>query len=170
MSEFESNKDIISCKKCNLQVKYLATKELSGINCAFPYRFVTEWYHAQSNYLINTDLTKYGDNPIYSDNISHYLQVIPYKKKIKLAKNVVLSVYYDKYTIVSNDYNLTIPFDKVTSVSVLGRNKLNIYIGSEIYQIKTKNKRFNAIKYMNIYFHSMNVAKGVNENGKLLGI
>ena len=169
-SEWESHGETISCKKCDMQVKYLATKELVGINCEFPYRFISEWYNAQSSFLIDTDLSKYNNKPIYTNNVSYYSQVIPYKKKIKLAKNVMLSVYNDRYTIVNDSFNLTIPFDTITSVSVLGRNKLNIYIGSEIYQIKTKNKRFNAIKYMNIYFHSTNVAKGVIENGKLLGI
>lgn len=169
-SEWESHGEIITCKKCNIQVKYLATKELIGVNCDFPYRFISDWYNAQSRFLINSDLTKYSDTPIYTDDISYYSQVIPYKKKIILAKSIKLSVYNDRYTIINDNCNFVIPFKNITSVSVLGRNKLNIYIGSKIYQIKTKNKRFNAVKYMNIYFHSINVVKGVTENGEFLGI
>lgn len=169
-SEWESKKEVISCKKCGKQVKYLSTKELIGVNCSFPYRFILEWYNAQCDFVINSDLSHYFNTPIYSDLVTSYSQVIPYKKKIKLAKNIIFSVYGDRYTISNENYNLTIPFDKITAVSVLGRNKLNIYVGSEIYQIKTKNKRFNAVKYMNLYYHAVNIAKGISENGKLLGI
>jgi 1-acyl-sn-glycerol-3-phosphate acyltransferase len=169
-SEWESKGQKISCKKCGKQVKYLATKELEGVNCDFPYRFISEWYNAQCDYVINSDLSSYADIPVYSDVVTNYNQVVPYKKKIKIAKNINFSVYSDRYTIKNNTFDVTIPFDSITAVSVLGRNKLNIYIGSEIYQIKTKNKRFNALKYMNIYYHSVNVSKGVLEHGKLLGI
>ena len=169
-SEWESKGQTISCKKCGKQVKYLATKELEGVNCDFPYRFISEWYNAQCDYVISSDLSSYADTPVYSDVVTNYNQVVPYKKKIKIAKNINFSVYSDRYTIKNNTFDVTIPFDSITAVSVLGRNKLNIYIGSEIYQIKTKNKRFNALKYMNIYYHSVNVSKGVLEHGKLLGI
>ncbi len=169
-SEWESKGEIISCKKCGKQVKYLPTKELVGVNCAFPYRFINEWYNAQCDFVIKSDLSGYVDTPIYSDLVTNYNQVVPYKKKIKLAKNIHFSVYADRYTISNVNYNVTLPFDSITAVSVLGRNKLNIYVGSEIYQIKTKIKRFNALKYMNIYYHAVNIAKGVTENGKLLGI
>lgn len=169
-SEWESNGQIISCKKCGKQVKYSDTKELIGVNCYFPYKFISEWYNDQCNYVINSDLSSYVDKPLYSDKITTYSQVIPYKKKVKLAKNICFSVYADKYTLINEDFSVTLFFDSISAVSVLGRNKLNIYVGSDIYQIKTKNKRFNALKYMNIYYHSMNIAKGVTENGKLLGI
>jgi 1-acyl-sn-glycerol-3-phosphate acyltransferase len=169
-SEWESNGQIISCKKCGKQVKYSDTKELIGVNCDFPYKFISEWYNDQCNYVINSDLSSYIDKPLYSDQITTYSQVIPYKKKVKLAKNICFSVYADKYTLINEDFSVTLFFDSISAVSVLGRNKLNIYVGSDIYQIKTKNKRFNALKYMNIYYHSMNIAKGVTENGKLLGI
>ena len=169
-SEWESHGQLITCKKCGIQVKYLPTKELVGVSCDFPYKFISEWYNAQCNFVINTDLTGFGNEPIYSDNITNHCQVIPYKKKVRLAKNVVFSVYSDKYTITGKNYKTTLLFNDITAVSVLGRNKLNIYVNNEIFQVKTKNKRFNALKYMNLYYHAVNVKKGVNENGKLLGI
>ena len=169
-SEWESKGQVISCKKCGNQVKYLDTKELIGTNCNFPYKFISEWYNAQCDFVISSNLSAYTDRPIYSDLVTSYSQVIPYKKKIKLAKNVLFAVYNDRYCVSNDKYSVTIPFDKITAVSVLGRNKLNIYVCSEIFQIKTKDKRFNALKYMNLYYHSSNLTKGVIENGKLLGI
>ena len=99
-----------------------------------------------------------------------FFRIIPYKRRIKLAGDISFSVYNDRFYVSSKDYCQIIYFKDVSAVSVLGRNKLNIYIGSSIIQIRSKNKRFNAVKYMNIYYHSTNVAKGVAENDKLLGI
>jgi hypothetical protein len=86
------------------------------------------------------------------------------------VKNATVSVYNDRYTIKGKEFDISIPFDNISAVSVLGKNKLNIYIGSEIYQLKPVYKSFNALKYMNIYYHSTNIKKGVIENAKLLGI
>ena len=99
-----------------------------------------------------------------------FLKVIPYKKKIKLDKKAIVSVYNNRFTIKGKKVDMTIPFKDASATSVLGKNKLNIYIGSDIYQFKPVYKRFNALKYMNIYYHSTNIEKEVTENVKLLGI
>ena len=64
--------------------------------------FISEWYNAQCNYVINTDLSTYADTPVYSDLISNYNQVIPYKKKVKLAKNVKFSVFSNRYELFND--------------------------------------------------------------------
>lgn len=169
-SEWESHKDTITCKKCSTTVRYLPTKELEGVGKPFPYRFLSEWYKAQCDFVISSDLSEYKDKPIYQDFSKELLRVIPYKTKFKLASDIMFSVYNDRFTFEGNGYYQEIPFDHITAVSVLGRNKLNIYINGNIIQIRTKNKRFNALKYMNLYYHAANMMKGVIENDKLLGI
>lgn len=59
-------------------------------------------------------------------------------------------------------------FSEVTAVSVLGRNKLNIYMEDQVYQLKA-GKRFNALKYVNIYYRYKNLHTG-NEESDFLGI
>ena len=59
-------------------------------------------------------------------------------------------------------------FDEISSVAVLGRNKLNIYFGDKVYQTKG-DKRFNALKYVNLYHRYKNVKEG-NPNGEFLGL
>jgi hypothetical protein len=46
--------------------------------------------------------------------------------------------------------------DLVGLQNFLGRNKLNIYHGGKIYQIKS-GERFNALKYVNIYHRYKNL-------------
>ena len=53
-------------------------------------------------------------------------------------------------------------------MSVLGRNKLNFYHDDHVYQFKS-DKRFNALKYVNIYFRHKNIIKG-DQDGKFLGL
>jgi hypothetical protein len=56
----------------------------------------------------------------------------------------------------------------VTAIACLGRNKLNIYHGSNVYQFKGS-KRFNALKYVNFYYRHKNILRGDTEN-KFLGM
>ena len=61
-----------------------------------------------------------------------------------------------------------LPFDAVSAITVLGRNKLNIYHGENIYQLKG-GKRFNALKYVHIYHRSKNIVRG-EANEQFLGL
>ena len=46
-----------------------------------------------------------------------------------------------------------------TPVTLLGKNKLNLYSGKDIFQIKSC-KRFNALKYLNFYHRCKNLQTG----------
>ena len=61
-----------------------------------------------------------------------------------------------------------IRFSEARAFTVLGRNKLNIYYGEHIYQIRG-GKRFNALKYVHFYHRYKNITTG-NEHGKFLGL
>jgi hypothetical protein len=63
---------------------------------------------------------------------------------------------------------LLLPYEELTALSVLGRNKLNIYINDKLWQVKA-DKHFNPVKYMHIYYHAVNLQKGVEEN-EFLGL
>ena len=59
-------------------------------------------------------------------------------------------------------------FSDLEAVSVLGRNKLNLYIDKEVYQV-VGDERFNALKYVNFYYRFKNMEKGVM-NEQFLGL
>lgn len=167
ISEWESNKSTIKCKNCSTAVEYTETTELKPVTGNFPYRFVTEWYEAQSHYVSSLDLSSFGLHPICSDFIK-YTEVIPYKKKICISKDAKFTMYNDKFVIKYGNVKEEIYFDTVTSMAVLGRNKINMYIKDKIFQIKS-GKRFCALKYVNLYFHYINSKKEVT-NGEFLGL
>ncbi len=163
LSEFESHKDILTCKNCGMSVRYLDTKEFEGIGFDFPFTFVNDWYEYQNNYINNLDLSQYFDKPIYKD-YAKISKVIVYKNKIMVYKCANIELFGDRITINGQSYN----FDDINAVSVLGRNKLNIYYKDKVYQFKGT-KRFNALKYVNIFYRYKNTVKE-NTNVKFLGL
>ncbi len=157
----------VTCPTCGMTVEYQPDLTLRGVGCDFPYRTVAEWYAAQSAYIGALDLAPYADTPLASDVVS-LCEVIPYDRKNLLSPEVMLSVYADRYEIVGSDLALTVPFRELQATCVLGRNKLNLYRGEGILQIKGS-RRFNAVKYMNVFYRAKYQKEGVTD-AKLLGI
>lgn len=162
LSELESHGEIVKCKKCGREIRYTPYKQLRGVNFDFPYEFVADWYDAQKAYMNTLDVRAFTDSPIYTDR-AVISEVIPYKHKVKLGE-VSLSLYGNR--IVAGD--LEFLFDETSAVTVLGKNKANIYHGGKIYQLKS-DKRFNALKYVHIYHRYKNLIKG-DENEQFLGL
>lgn len=160
LSEFESHGRIVKCKKCSRQIEYLPTKELLGVGFDFPFRFVADWYDYQKDFINELDVTLKTEEPIYLDSASLW-KIIPCKNRERICKEAKLSLYGDRVSIEGIDCDICylFPFDKVSAVTVLGRNKLNIYCGEDILQIKG-GKRFNALKYVHIYHRYKNIRKG----------
>jgi len=167
LSEFESHGDRIKCKKCSREIEYLETKELCGVGFDFPYRFVADWYDAQKAFMNSLDVTGYTANPIYRDR-ARISEVIPCEKKIPICEDVEVSLYGDRITVRGDGAELDFPFGKTSAVTVLGKNKANIYHGGRIYQLKGS-PRFNALKYVHIYHRYKNIIKG-DENEQFLGL
>ena len=167
LSTFESNGDVITCKKCERQIKYLSTKELEGVGFEFPHQFVAGWYDAQAEFIKSFDVLKYDTEPMYSECAELY-EVIPYKKKNLISKNVNIDLYGDRIEVQVGQEKTVWRFSDATAITVLGKNKLNVYYGDKIYQIKP-GKHFNALKYVHIYHRSKNMVKG-EQNEQFLGL
>lgn len=167
LSTFESDKDIIKCKNCGLAARYLPTKELVGINTELPFRFVADWYDYQKDIISGLDLLQYTNAPLYQENAQLY-EVIPSKRKLLVSSNANLSLFGDRMTVEGDGIDLNCDFDNTAAFTVLGRNKLNVYVGDKVYQIKG-DKRFNALKYVHIYHRYKNIKKGVKD-GQFLGL
>ncbi len=170
IAEFESRKDVIECKKCRRKVRYSKTKELSGIDFRFPYRYIGDWYDYQQAYIRSLDITPYRENPLYFDKEIKLFNVKLKEKKRCVKRKAVMFAYDNRFEIIKGESKITLYFDDVSNVSVLGKNKLNIYYddNKKAYQIKGS-KRFNALKYVNFYYHWKNVKEG-NANGEFLGL
>ena len=167
LSEWESCGDVITCRKCGQRVRYLPDLRLEGLDRPFPYTYVKDWYRYQEKFISELHPEDYIDHVVYEDEVS-LSRVILYKHKEAIADDVTVRLWGDRMHLVGKGVDIALPFGEVSVMSVLGRNKLNIYIGQELYQLKG-DKRFNAVKYMNFYYHYTNVQKG-ETNGEFLGL
>ena len=158
LSSFESHGDTVTCLKCQKQIRYLPTKEIVGVDTEFPFPFVAQWYDYQKEFINNLDVLQYTEKPMYQDKAT-LRRVIPYERKEIIAEEAGFSLYGDRILIEWEGNTLNLPFDEVSAVTVLGRNKLNIYHDGNIYQAKG-GKRFNALKYVHIYHRCLNIRKG----------
>ena len=167
LSEFESKFDTILCKKCNLTARYLPNKTLQAVQGALPFTYVKDWYRYQEDFINRLDLSAFGDEKMFSDEGATLFDVLLYKKKEKVSDAANISAYNDKIVIAHTGETLSFPYDKITALSVLGKNKLNIYCEGKVYQIKGKNG-FNAVKYVNTYYHYVSLQEvGGKKNGFL---
>ncbi len=168
LSEFESNGNETECKKCHRKITYGEDKRLRGVGFDFPFAYVTEWYDYQKEFVCALDVMQYTKEPLYRDTAS-LSEVIVYQHKVPLREAAGIALYGDRVVIDEGCENaLVLPFEGVSAMSVLGRNKLNIYYDKKVYQFKG-GKRFNALKYVNIYFRHKNISTG-DINGKFLGL
>lgn len=166
-SRFYSEKSRIKCTSCGMELEYTEKKELVGVNCDAPFKTVAQWYEKQCEFVLQLNPEDYFDVPIYIDNADVF-NVEVYKRKTALASSAVISLYGNRIEITSNEKTKVYPFCEISAMSVLGRNKLNIYVGQNIYQIKS-DKRFCALKYLNVFYRARSVSKG-DLNGKFLGL
>lgn len=169
LSEFKSDGDKITCTHCGLSANYTKTKQFVSNDGDFPFEFVADWIDYQENFVNNLDMNSICGE-IYSDNVKIY-SVTPYKSKKLLEKKGKITVFGDKLTLGLCGKNCEMPFKEVSVITVLGKNKLNIYHNDKVYQI-VGNKRFNAVKYVNLCYRykNQNVIGEENSNGKFLGL
>lgn len=160
ISRFESHGDTLTCLNCGKSARYLPTKEFEG---DFGFRFVNDWYGYQEDYVNQLDTREYLEKPLFEDVSDLYL-VHVYDRKELLQKDIRLVMYGDRIQLGDKE----LPFSEISTITVLGKNKMNIYCGKELYQLKS-HKRFNALKYMHLFYRAKNIEKG-DPNETFLGI
>ena len=164
LSEFESKGNTFTCKKCGKTVEYGPDKKLSGAGFDLPFTYFGEWYDYQNRFVKELDTSGFINKPVYEDR-ARVSEVCLYKRKKTVIRSAQMRLYADRVTL-TGETELTFGFDEVSAMAVLGRNKLNVYVGKTAYQIKG-GKRFNALKYMNFYYLYKNKENG---NGEFLGL
>ena len=167
LSEFVSDKDIFTCKKCGVTVRYCKDKTLQAVKGDWPFRFTTDWYNYQMDFVNGLDLAARADELLYTDR-ARFSEVKLYDNKYPISENAEIRLYGGKIVVLAGEETYEFPFDKVSTVSVLGKNKVNIYHDGKLYQMKG-DERFNGVKFVQLCYRYKNIVKG-EENGGFLGI
>ncbi len=168
LTTYESHGNEITCKTCGRTVTYGEDKSLKGVGFDFPFPFVKQWYQYQQSVVNALDVLAYSQEPLYTEKVT-LSEVIVYQNKKLLHRNVTLQLFGDKLVLTpEGEQTWVLPFEEINAVSILGKNKLNVYHGKHIYQLKG-DKRFNGLKYVNIFHRHRNMVKG-NEQSEFLGL
>ena len=167
LTEFVSDKDIFTCKKCGVTVRYCKDKTLQAVKGEWPFRFTTDWYDYQTDYINALDSVARADELLYTDR-AKFSEVKLYDNKYPIAENAEIRLYGGKLVVLAGKETFEFPFEKVSTVSVLGKNKVNIYHDGKLYQMKG-DKRFNGVKFVQLCYRYKNIVKG-EENGGFLGL
>lgn len=162
ISEFKTEKDILTCKKCGKQHRYLPNKQFSGVNGECDFKNVAEWYEYQENFIRNYEFSKSG-NAIYNDT-ARFLEIRVFSHKKTLCKSADISLFSDRIEIKMQNDTLSLPYDDIRAMACVAGHKLNIFSDGKVYQLKG-NKSFNALKYCNLYYHAKYI-KEEHTNGE----
>lgn len=122
---------------------------------------MAQWYQYQESYVNQLDTFAHIEQPLYEDTAT-LSRVEPYKRKVRLEKDARVWLYGNRLQIG----NRTLFFEDISVITVLGKNKLNVYHNDGLYQLKG-DVRFNALKYVNIFHRHKNQLAG---EGDFLGI
>ncbi|MBE6936230.1 MAG: 1-acyl-sn-glycerol-3-phosphate acyltransferase [Ruminococcaceae bacterium] len=160
---FESHGDRVRCTRCGLEAQYLPDKTLRGIGKSLPYRTLLDWYRGQEDFVNAYDPMAHTDAPLYEDTV-RLSEVIVFQRKNLLTKSAAVRLFGDRVELDGERY----PFGELGAITVLGRNKCNIYTKDRLFQLKG-DRRFNALKYVQLYNRYKNLTTG-DGNGKFLGL
>ncbi|MBR3607654.1 MAG: 1-acyl-sn-glycerol-3-phosphate acyltransferase [Lachnospiraceae bacterium] len=163
LTKFQTKNDLVWCQSCNQKIQYLPNKKLAPLSGAFPFAHLGEWYDYQCSFVSSLSLADYLHTPIDSYEVKVF-QVILYEKKQLLHKKALLRLYGNRLEIDA----MLLPFDQLSAITILGKNKINIYHKDLVYQIKADSS-FNGLKYVNIYHHYINSKKG-DHHEQFLGL
>ena len=168
-SRFESGGRKIRCAKCGMTAEYTEEMRLQDAGGDFPYRSIGEWYDAQQGFVRVYDPAAYLDRPVYTDT-AKVMRVRLYDRKEHIDHAGGISLFGDRIEIRagSGEPLMTLPFEETGTVTVLGRNKLNIYCRGEVIQLKGE-RTFNALRYMNLFYRWKNIAGG-RDDDEFLGL
>ena len=136
-SKWESKGNDITCTTCGRTVHYGEDKRLTGED--FPFPFVSQWYDYQENFVNGLDVTKMTDTPIFRD-VANFSEVLLYKRKQRIMEDAKMALYGDRIVIAEGEAEeCVLLFSDTDAVTVLGRNKLNVYHGKKYISSRAAN-------------------------------
>ena len=152
-----SANDKIYCTSCGLEVTYHKNLTFCPSDERFNFNNTSQWYDWQIAKIIEKEYN--DDELIYSDDIELYLS-IPFKSKQLLIDGKV-NMYGSYFEFMNENDVVKLKFEDISAVTLVGKKKMNIYVGDKTYQI-FKTGKTNLLKYLHMYYVLENKRNGGN--------
>lgn len=157
MHTITTNKNIIKCLNCGLEVEYLEDLTFKSNNDLFTFKNVNDWYEYQIDVIKNTNYE--NSAVIYEDKIEVWEPRL-FDSKLKVGIGAI-KIYNDRFVFELDNGIIQLNFDEIEGVTLLGKKKMNIYINNKTYQVFRK-ETINLLKYMNLFYLLKNRKQGVD--------
>ena len=164
MSTLVSSYDEITCTNCKMSFKYNENLTLSSNDKKIKFNHVNEWYDYQKDWISKYDFTL-SEEIFTDDKVSLKIPRL-YDSRLFINEGRLV-LKQDEILIQGKKEVSSFKLDDIDEMTILGKNKLNFYVGQETYQIKGT-KRLNVLKYMYYYYLRRNKKEG--RNNEFLGL
>ena len=152
--KLKSEKDVVKCLNCGLEVKYKENLRFESFNKEFKFNTVNDWYSYQINILKDLEI---NEDIIFADKVT-LVNPRLFKKKLILGDGV-LKLYSDKFVVETKDKVYSFSFDEIEAVTYVGKKKINLYVNNVTYQMFGE-INVNFLKYVNSYYILKNKKEG----------
>lgn len=159
MHNIYSKGNRVICKECGHEVIYNEDLTFTSNSPDFKFRHVNDWYNYQIDEIKKLEIK--DEELIYKEEVI-LVEPRKYKTKKRIGKGI-LYFFGDKLLFDFGKKSLEFSFDNIEEMSILGKKKMNFYIGDKTYQF-FGDKKINMIKYLTMFYLIRNRKRGI-ENG-----
>ncbi|HPG92866.1 MAG TPA: 1-acyl-sn-glycerol-3-phosphate acyltransferase [Clostridia bacterium] len=166
LTHFVSKGDTITCTKCGYSAVY-------GDDLKFKtgeFGTVKDWYDYQKEFVKKFDYEALGDEPLFTDKIRVMKDEIFHKRKHRVSKRTTVKMYADRLEILDDFGSVSISLSDISDMAVCGRNKLEISDNERNNYFLIPTPRFNALKYVQFFYHYKNMQGETADENEFLGL
>lgn len=161
ITHFTSKGNRLTCTTCGKEHIYTEYKTYVGVNGETWFNNVYDWYQYQEDELRKLSLLNRLEEEVFTTDIISFYSIIPRKKKVCIAKQVIIKLHPNHYELVYEGVSKRFFFKDIVSAGIFGKNKIDFFTKDIAYQIKA-NRRFNALKYVQFFYKYKSEMEGIH--------
>lgn len=147
-----------SCTACGAKAFFDDTRVFHG---DFPFRTVYDWTKWQDDQVRALPVDGGEKEPFFKERVR--LRKLENGAKTVIFECAEARIFSDRLEVGE----LTFRYDDISAMTICGKKRMDFYCGGVTYQL-TSDKRFCALKYVNLYYHYQNRKEGIEDG--FLGI
>lgn len=163
LSKIRSEGNLVKCDSCGLEVTYGEFLTFENPNQeGFKHKDLYSWYSEQEEYV--RAFKPAPGQTIYSDSHVTLSDIALDRKSIPLATDVEMKLTPEALSFG----DISLPLGEVFEMACTGKQSLLFYHDKKTYNVSSSVVGFNALKYLQMFYHLRNLHEGVNDD--FLGI
>ena len=163
----QSKGNEVYCTKCGYKVEYGENLHFTLVKGNTKIDTVKDWCLIDKKWLVSKDLKK--DEIIFRDEHVNLVRLYYERERRPLISDFTITAYNDRFEIEKAGVKKSFPLDRLTNAQGIIANKALFYVDRHMYQI-TGESNLNAMKYVMLIHHNVNLKNGIQGEDEFLGI